>query len=85
MGLAMLSNSLIQFSVGGRGCVPALLFDQRLNYGRGKEDNGHAFKRSHEALLPSVPPTLQQATCFCWRLLDTDEQVTSCEVTAPFS
>ena len=29
----MLSKSLIQFSVDGRGCVPSLLFDLRPNYG----------------------------------------------------
>ena len=34
MGGAMLSKSLIQFSVDGRGCVPSLLFDLRPNYGR---------------------------------------------------
>ena len=32
MGGAMLSKSLIQFSVDGRGCVPSLLFDLRPNY-----------------------------------------------------
>ena len=37
---AMLSKSLIQFSVDGQGCVPSLLFDLRSNYGRGNEDNG---------------------------------------------
>ena len=36
---AMLSKSLIQFSVDGRGCVPSLLFDLRPNYGGGNEDN----------------------------------------------
>ena len=32
MGGAMLSKSLIQFSVDGRGWVPSLLFDLRPNY-----------------------------------------------------
>ena len=35
-------------------------------------------KRSHHALLHSVPPALQQATaypCLCWRILDTHRQV----------
>ena len=36
---AMLSKSLIQFSVDGWGCVPSLLFDLRPNYDRGNEDN----------------------------------------------
>ena len=40
MGGAMLSESLIQFSVDGWGCVPSLLFDMRPNYGGGNEDNG---------------------------------------------
>ena len=40
MGGAMLSKSLIQFSVDGQGCVPSLLFDLRPNYGGGNEDNG---------------------------------------------
>ena len=44
---AMLSKSLIQFSVDGRGCVPSLLFDLRPNYGGGDEDNGD--------LLQNVP------------------------------
>ena len=40
MGGAMLSKSLIQFSVDGWGCVPSLLFELRPNYGGGNEDNG---------------------------------------------
>ena len=40
LGGAMLSKSLIQFSVDGQGCVPSLLFDLMLNYGGGNEDNG---------------------------------------------
>ena len=39
MGGAMLSKSLIQFSVEGWGCVPSLLFDLMPNYGGGNEDN----------------------------------------------
>ena len=34
-GQAMLSKSLIHFSVDGRGCVPSLLFGLRPNYSRG--------------------------------------------------
>ena len=37
---AMLSKSLIQFSVDGQGCVPSLLFDLRPNCGGGDEDDG---------------------------------------------
>ena len=33
MGGAMLSKSLIQFSVDGQGCVLFLFFDLRPNYG----------------------------------------------------
>ena len=77
MGRAILSKSLIQFSVDGWGCVPFLLFDLRPNYGGGDEDNVTSFKRSQHALLHSVPPTLQQATDphLHWRLLDTHTQV----------
>ena len=45
MGVAMLSKSLIQFSVEGRGCVPSLLFDLRPNYGRGNEDKGDLLQK----------------------------------------
>ena len=34
---AMLSKSLIQFSVDGRGCFPSLLFDLGPNYGGGNQ------------------------------------------------
>ena len=49
-----------------------------------------SFRRSHDALLRSVPPTLQQATTdprLHWRLLDTHDKSgsVSCGVTAPFS
>ena len=49
LGRAMLSKSLIQFPVNGRGYVPSLLFDLRPNYGGGNEDNG--------SLLQKVPCT----------------------------
>ena len=39
MGGALLSKSLILFSVNGWSCVPSLLFDLRPNYGGGNEDN----------------------------------------------
>ena len=41
----MLSKSLIQFFVDGQGCVPSLLFDLRLNYGGGNEDNGDLLQK----------------------------------------
>ena len=76
----MLRKSLIQFSVDGQACVPSLLFDLRPNYGGGDEDGGfiHPSKGPMHALLPSVPPTLQQATadpCLHQRLLGTHGQV----------
>ena len=43
--MAMLSKSLIQFSVDGQGSVSSLLFDLRPNYGRGNEDNGNLFQK----------------------------------------
>ena len=49
MGGAILSKSLIQFSVDGWGCVPSLLFDLRPNYGGGNEHNSD--------LLQKVPCT----------------------------
>ena len=55
----MLSKSLIQLSVDGRGCVPALLFDLRPNYGRGNEDKGTSFKRSHAHTATLSALTLQ--------------------------
>ena len=39
LGRAMLSKSLIQFSVDGWGCIPSLLY-LGPNYGGGDEDNG---------------------------------------------
>ena len=52
---AMLSKSLIQFSVDGQGCVPALLFKLRPNYGGGNEENGD--------LLQKVPCTHYLIQC----------------------
>ena len=42
---AMLSKSLIQFSVDGQGCVPSLLFDLSPSYGGGNEDDGNLLQR----------------------------------------
>ena len=44
MGGAVLSKSLIQFSVDLWGCVPSPLFDLRPNYGVVSEDNGDLFQ-----------------------------------------
>ena len=53
MGGAVLSKSLIQFSVDGWSCVPSLLFDLRPNYGGGNEDNGSLLRK-----IPSRTATL---------------------------
>ena len=65
----MLSKSLIQFSVDGRGCVPSLLFDLRPNYGGVHEDNGDLLQKvqcrhchTQCPRLCSRPPTPPQVT-----------------------
>ena len=79
MGRAMLSKSLIQFSVDGWSCVPSLLFDLRPTYGGGDEDN---------AILSAPDPAAghHQLTLHgdSWILTGKSESV-SCGVTAPFS
>ena len=45
MGRAMLSISLIQFSIDGQGYVPSLLFDLRSNYGGGNEGNSDLLQK----------------------------------------
>ena len=54
MRWAILSKSLIQFSLERQGCVPSLLLDLRPDCGGGNEDNGNLLQKV------SVPPTLQQ-------------------------
>ena len=69
---AMLSKSLIQFSVDGWSCVPSLLFAWGQTMVEVMKILVTSLKSSH-MLLHSVPPTLQQATtnpCLRWRLLD---------------
>ena len=91
MGRAMLSTSLIQFSVDGWGCVPSVLFDLRPNSSGDNEDNWRPpSKGPKQSLLHSKPLTLQWATTdphLRWRLLDTHGQVwvSLCGVPAPFS
>ena len=58
-------------------CSPLAIY-LGLSYGGGDEDNGDLLQKSHDALLHSVPPALQQATAnphLCQRLLDTHGQV----------
>ena len=74
----MLSKSLIQFSVDGWGCVPSLLFTWGQTMVEVMKIMATSFKRSMQAPLHSVSPTLKQAItapCLCQRLLDTPGQV----------
>ena len=91
MGQAVLSKSLIQFSVDGRGCVPTLLFDLRPNCDGGNEDNGDLLQKvpcRHcciQCPQPCIRPSPTHAsTRDSWTLLGKSGSV-SCGVTAPFS
>ena len=91
MGRAMLSKSLIQFSVDGEGCVRSLLFDLRPNYGGGNEDNGDFLQKvpcTHCCTQClghfSRPPPTHASTRDSWTLTGKSGSI-SCEVTAPFS
>ena len=78
MSRAMLSKSLIQFSVDGRGCVLSLLFDLRPKMVEVMKIMVTSFKRYHAGTTTLSAPNLQQATAnphVCWRLLDTPRQV----------
>ena len=75
MGGNMLHKYLIQFFVDGRGCVPSLLFDLRLNYGGGNEDNSDLHQKvqgtHYHAQCPqpcSRPPTTHTSTRDSWKL-----------------
>ena len=91
MGGAVLSKSLIQFSVDGQGCVPSLLFDLRPNYVGGNEDNGDLLQKvpcRHCCTQCPRPcsrplPTHTSVGDF-WTLLCKSGSI-SCGVTAPFS
>ena len=87
----MLSKSLIQFSVDGRGCVPSLLFDLRPNSGGGNEDNGdllqkipctHCYTRYPQPC--SRPPPTHASARDSWTLTGKSGSV-SCGVAALFS
>ena len=91
MGRALFSKSLIPFSFEGRGCVPSLLFDLRLNYGRVNEDNGHLLQKVSctqcytQCPQPCRrPPPTHAYTGDSWKLMGKSGSV-SCGVTAPFS
>ena len=87
MGRAMLSKSLIQISVDGQECVPALLFDLKPNYDGGNEDNDdrlqnvpcrHCYTQWPQPSAGRGRPTAPLETP------GTSGSV-SCGVTAPFS
>ena len=91
MGRAMVSKCLIQFSVGGRGCVPSLLFDLRPNYGGANEDSGDLLLKGPmvhcctQCPRPcSRPLPTHASTGDSWTLMGMSGSV-SCGVTAPFS
>ena len=63
MGGAMLSTSLIQFSVDGQGCVPSLLFHLRPNCGGGNEDNGDLLQMFHGRTAPLSSPNPVAGHC----------------------
>ena len=75
---ALLSKSLIQFSVDGWSCVPSLLFTWDQTMVEVIKITATSFKMSHACTATLSAPTLQQATTdppFHWRLLDTPGQV----------
>ena len=91
MGGAMLSKSLIQFSIDGWGSVPSQLFDLRPNHGRGDEDNGNLLQKvlcihcCTQCPGPCRrPPSTHASTIDSWTLAGKSGSV-SCGVTAPFS
>ena len=91
MSGAMISKSLIQFSVNLQGCVPSLLFDLRPNYGGSNEDNGNVLQKglcTHchtQCPRPcSRPLTTHTSARDSWTLTGKSGSV-SCGVTAPFS
>ena len=91
MARAMLSKSLIQFSVDGQGCVPSLFFDLRPNYGGGNEENGDLLQKvpcmhsSTEYPQPCSRPLLIHTSAGdSWKSTGKSGSV-SCGITAPFS
>ena len=90
-GRAILSKSLIQFSVDGQGCAHSLLFEVRPNYGGGNEDNGDLLQKvpcmhcCTECSWPcSRPPLAHTSARDSWTLTGKSGSV-SFGVTAPFS
>ena len=91
MGGAMLSKSLIQFSVDGQHCVPSLLFDPRPNYGGGDEDDGDLLQKvsctqccTQRPRPCSRPPLTHTSARDSWTLTAKSGSVSSGAI-APFS
>ena len=55
MGGAVLSKSLIKFSVDGRGCVPSLLFGLKPNYETGTQMHPSAENWIKDLLSMALP------------------------------
>ena len=89
MGEAMLSRSLIQFSIDGWTCVPSLLFTWGQAVMEVMKIMVTSFKRSH-AGTPTLsascsrPPLTHASAGDSWILMGKSGSV-SCGVTAPFS
>ena len=63
MGGAMLSKSLIQFSVNGGGCVPSLLFTWGQTMVEVMKIMGTSFKRSHACTAALGAPSPAAGHC----------------------
>ena len=76
---AMVSKSLIHFSLDGWGCIPSLLFGLRPKYGEANADNSDLFQTVPCAhCCAQCPWPCKQATfdpCLHWRPLDPHRQV----------
>ena len=91
MGRAMLSKSLIQFSLHGWGCVPSLLFGLRPNFGRSNDGNGDLLQQGlctdcciQCPWLHSRPLSTHASTGDSWRLTGKSGSIFYMD-TAPFS
>ena len=91
IGRAVLSKSLIQFSINGWGCVPSSLFDLRPNCDGGNEDNVAHLQKvpwRHfytQCPLPCSRPLPTHASSGDSWTVTGKSGLISCGVTAPFS
>ena len=89
MGRAMLSKSLIQYSVDGWGCVPSLLFSWGQTMAEVMKITATSFKRSHARTATLSAPNPAAGHCQptsppdSWTLPGKSGSVSS-GVTAPF-